>query len=106
MALTERVLKGIEKTYAEADRAQVVQLLTDADFPEDVLIAIIRLSRGKLAKVPELVGHAKGDYRDVLAWSQQPLRTYIAGVLRPGPNPQKNAFLSMKLLRQWKIEGK
>ena len=74
---------------------------------EQICIAILRLCRGKIARVEKLIEDARLDYRDVLAWAQQPTRRYYVGLLRKGPawTPQDEngrTHLDAKLLREWK----
>src|SRR5262249_11517726 len=85
MELSAHILGEIDRRFPEADRDGARSLLTSCE-SEQVCISILRLSRGKVKRVEELVEAARRDYRDVIAWASQPTRTYIAGLLRKGPN--------------------
>ena len=109
MDLTETVQTEIHWRFAEADREPVRTLLSTCR-SEAVCIAILRLSRGKLAKLEDLVVAAKRDYRDVLAWASQPRWKYIVGLLRKGPNwgpedERVSTHLSHAILQGWKKSG-
>lgn len=54
-----------------------------------------------------LVEAAKRDYRDVIAWASHPQRTYIVGLLRPGPNAPAGRKTSLRLasIQSWKKAG-
>ena len=109
MEPSERIRAEIERRFAEPDRAAVRSLLSSIE-GERLQGSVLRLSRGKLKRVEELIEAAKRDYRDVIAWASQPTRTYIAGLLRKGPNwsPEDEngrTHLSPRLLKQWKDSG-
>jgi hypothetical protein len=106
MPLNEKMQAEIEKRFAEADRAAVRELLAPFE-SERVCISILRLSRGQLKRVQDLVVAAKRDYRDVIAWASQPTRKYIVGLLRRGPNwtdedQKRCTSLRHDNLRRWK----
>ncbi len=97
----------MKRIFEERDRAEVLATLAGASLSEPVAIAVIRLSRGRAARIPGLLQHARRDYRDVLAWVQQPSRTYIAGVLRKGPNwTGRVTHLQLRSLQSWKSAGR
>src|SRR5439155_22022598 len=85
MELSERIRAEIEKRFAEADREAVRTLLAGCN-GETLRLSILRLSRGKVKRVEDLLEAARHDYRDVIAWASKPTRTYIVGILRKGPN--------------------
>jgi uncharacterized protein YciI len=111
MPLTLKILAAVDKLFREEDRHAVAELLsTYGERPhereaERVCLAILQLSKGDAARVRELVAAAKRDYRDVIAWAQQPLSTYVVGLLRKGPNWVPTARLDLALLRKWKEAG-
>jgi len=99
----------IEKRFTEPDREMVRALLSDCE-GDRLALAILRLSRGKVARVEELVEAARRDYRDVLAWASKPTRRYVVGLVRKGPNWEPRdengrTHLNGKLLRSWKEQG-
>jgi hypothetical protein len=106
MNLTPRVAAGIEKVIPAKDRAQAAALLSSTNLGEDVCIAILRLARGDVARIPVLIDPAHYDYRDIISAAACPTRTYIVGVLRRGPNWTINTFLSGERLRAWKKADK
>jgi hypothetical protein len=113
MELTPRVTAAIEKYFPQADRAAVVELLAAyGDDPrvkghEHMCLTILKLSKGQAARVAHLVEAAKRDYRDVMMWASNPQRTYIVGLLRPGPNAPagRRTNLSLARLQNWKKAG-
>lgn len=109
MELTDAIRAEIEKRFAEADREPVRALLSACN-SELLCRSILRLSRGKLRRVEDLVQAARRDYRDVIAWASKPTRTYIVGLLRKGPkwSPEDEngrTALNLELLRRWKESG-
>lgn len=109
MELSERINAEIDKRFAEADREAVRNLLSRIS-GERLHLSVLRLSRGKLARVESLVKDAKHDYRDVIAAAMQPTRAYIVGLLRKGPNwtpadENGRTHLKVDLLREWKKTG-
>src|SRR5258708_31884338 len=110
MTLNETVLAEIDRRFtADADREAVRSLLGACE-SEEVSIAILRLCRGKLARVEKLVADARRDYRDVLAWASRPTRTYIIGLLRKGPlwdpsDENGRTHLDHGCLRKWRDAG-
>jgi uncharacterized protein YciI len=107
--LSQTIDAEIEKRFTEPDRESVRTLLSDCE-GDRLCLAILRLSRSKVARVEELVGAAKRDYRDVLAWASKPTRRYVVGLLRKGPNWEPRdengrTHLNGKLLRTWKEQG-
>ncbi|MDP8991253.1 MAG: hypothetical protein M3N41_14375, partial [Acidobacteriota bacterium] len=105
MALSETIDAEIVKRFAEPDRATVRGLLTACE-GDRLCLSILRLSRGKVSRVVDLVQAAKLDYRDVLAWASQPTRTYFVGLLRKGPHwssedENGRTHLDTKSLRSW-----
>jgi hypothetical protein len=109
--LLSKIIDGeIEKRFTESDREKVRTLLSASEGDDRLCLAILRLSRGKVARVQELVQAAKSDYRNVIAWASKPTRTYIVGLLRKGPNwgptdENGRTHLSGELLRNWKDQG-
>lgn len=109
MALDESIQAQIDKRFAEPDREAVRALLEDCR-DDEMRMAILRLSRGQVKRVRDLVARAKIDYRDVLAWASQPTRVYIVGMLRKGPawEPADDKLwthLNYDRLRAWKKAG-
>jgi hypothetical protein len=113
MALSEAIEVEIEKRFAEPDREAVRILLSACESVREadrVRLSILRLSRGQVARVEDLVKAAKRDYRDVIAWASQPTRTYIVGLLRRGPHwsPEDEngrTHLDTAVLKSWKKAG-
>ena len=60
MVLSEKVLSEIEKRFPEADRQTVRTLLAQCQ-SEQICIAILRLCRGKIARVEKLIEDARLD---------------------------------------------
>jgi hypothetical protein len=109
MALSETIEAEIEKRFSESDREAVRGLLSECR-DDRVRLSILRLSRGNVQRVGNLVEAAKRDYRDVIAWASQPTRTYLVGLLRKGPqwSPEDEngrTHLSLEALRSWKNQG-
>jgi hypothetical protein len=109
LELPPALLSEIERRFAERDREAARTLLSGCQ-SEVVCMAILRLSRGRLDRVESLLEDARRDWRDVLAWAQQPVRTYVAGILREGPawtddDDRRATGLDYNLLRQWKKDG-
>ena len=92
MELSPRVRAAIEKHFAKADWPEVARLLSEygdgsnPDGAERIHRIILRISHKDAGRVRKLVEMAKHDYRDVIVAESHPNRTYIAGLLRPGPN--------------------
>ena len=113
MALNDAIDAEIEKRFGEPQRETIRALLLSCESVRDfdrVCLGILRLSRGQVARVENLVQAAKRDYRDVLAWASQPTRTYIVGLLRKGPHwspddENGRTHLSLEALRGWKKAG-
>lgn len=54
---------------------------------ERVQIDILKLCKGKIEKVADLVEHAKRDYRDVITWAEYSrMMKYPVAFMRKGPN--------------------
>jgi hypothetical protein len=109
MQLSGEVRAQLEKRFAEPDRPMVGALLETCR-NEAVIIAVLRLSRGKVARVQALVESAARDYRDVLAAASQPTRTYVVGLLRKGPawsekDEGGRTHLDPRQLQAWKHQG-
>ncbi len=109
MQLSETILSEIDRRFAEPDRAAVAALLSTCQ-TEAVLLPILRLCRGQVKRVEDLVQAAKRDYRDVISWASQPTRRYIVGLLRKGPNWSAadeggRTHLAAAELRRWKEAG-
>jgi hypothetical protein len=68
----------IERLFAVHDREKAAELLDSYGTaaherePIRVRIAALKLCEGKLDKLERAIGHAKRDYRDVLAWAEYP----------------------------------
>jgi hypothetical protein len=111
MQLSPKVSAAIDRFFPEAERPVVAHLLAEyGDAPhereaERIHLLILKMSRTEVDRVRNLVAAAKRDYRDVIAWSVQPPRTYIVGLLRNGPNAGNKDALTPSLLRKWKREG-
>ncbi len=109
MQLTETILSQIDKRFTEPEREAVRALLSTCQ-SERVCLSILRLSRGKVKRVEDLVEAARRDYRDVIAWASKPTRRYIVGLLRKGPrwapeDENGRTHLAAANLRQWKEAG-
>jgi len=109
MPLSEQLEHEIAKRFPESDRETIRDLLTKCQ-ADNVRIAVLRLARGRVEKVAKLVEDAQRDYRDVLSWASQPIRRYIAGILRKGPtwsssDENGRTHLNGKLLMEWKKTG-
>lgn len=109
MALSPKIDAEVEKRFPERDRADVRTLLSDCE-GDNLCLAVLRLSRGEVKRVKELVEAAKRDYRDVLSWASQPTRTYIVGLLRKGrvwsPEDENGrTHLHPEAVRNWKKSG-
>jgi hypothetical protein len=107
--LTETIHAQIDKRFAETDREAVRMLLSTCK-SEAVCIAVLRLSRGKLKRVEDMVEAAKRDFRDVIAWASQPTRTYVVGLLRKGPqwsaeDENGRTHLDHGHIKRWKALG-
>src|SRR3954454_3447756 len=109
MELSAEIQGQIDRRFAEPDRDSVRTLLSSCR-SEQICVAILRLSRGQVKRVEDLVEAARRDYRDVLAWAAQPTRTYIVGLLRKGPewsavDENGRTHLDRMVLRSWKDQG-
>jgi hypothetical protein len=76
----EHVAAKLESLWADPEeRARVRALLETYGLEsyereqDRVRLAILKLSEGQSARVPELVAYAKRDYRDVLMWAEYPV---------------------------------
>ena len=60
---------------------------------ERVQLAILKLSEGRLERIPELVAAAKRDYRDILMWAEYPEDGRALWAARPNLSPREQAEL-------------
>ena len=109
MLLSDKVLGEIDQRFPAEDR-EAVRAMLAACRSEEVCIAILRLCRGKISRIETLIEAARRDYRDVLAWAQQPTRTYIVGLLHKGPlwgpeDENGRTHLEHASLRKWRDAG-
>jgi uncharacterized protein YciI len=112
MTLSPRVTAAIQKYFAESEQGAVAELLAryDGSCPdgaERIQLTILRLSRRDIARVEMLLKVARVDYRDLLVMEQCPMRKYIVGLLRKGPNAQANdkTTLQHASIKRWKDAG-
>jgi hypothetical protein len=107
MTLTPRVTAAIEKYFSGADRTAVAEALAACKGSERLHLLILRLCRRDLGRVRKLVKMAQHDYRDLYMMESQPMRKYIVGILRHGPNAAAGDKTTLKLtsLQQWKKAG-
>ncbi len=74
----DEVVAAIQATFLKSSRARVIELLDTYGVEshererERVQLAILKLSEGNEEKLREFVAIAKGDYRDVLFWAENP----------------------------------
>ncbi len=71
-----------ERRRAETALAEYGVAPHEREVPR-VRLAILKLSQGQLERLPDLVAHAKRDYRDVLMWAEYPEEGRSAWVLTP-----------------------
>jgi hypothetical protein len=68
----------VERLFSLEERATAITMLDRyGTAPHEreavrVRVAALKLCEGKLAELEKLIGHAKRDYRDVLAWAEYP----------------------------------
>lgn len=118
MPVSEVVLAEIRKRFA-ADQVEAVagllsQYGTDRmeTGAERIHLDILKLCKGKLAKVAGLVKCAKRDYRDVITWAEYGhMMTYPVAFMRKGPNwsaqpAAKMLFAHSQFMLKLKESGK
>ncbi len=113
MPLSPKVAACIERYFAEAERQEVAELLarygekSSEKGAERIQLLILKMSRRQVSRVRSLVEAARRDFRDVILWATQPVRTYVVGLLRTGPNaaPDDKATLQLASLETWKKAG-
>jgi hypothetical protein len=112
MTLTPRVKEGVARHFAGPDRDAVMEMLPtysggSPEGDERIHLLILRLSRRSVDRVRKLLEIARRDYRDLIAMESNPTRTYIVGLLRPGPNAPAGdkTTLNLNSLRRWKTAG-
>jgi hypothetical protein len=112
MTFTPRVSAAIARYFSGADRPAVAEALAayeggSPDGVERIQLLILRLSRRDLERVRMLVKTARRDYRDLIVMESNPLRKYILGILRKGPNEAAGDKTTLKLdsLKRWKDAG-
>ena len=108
----------IRKRFAAEQVDEVAALLSQygterlENSPERVQIDILKLAKGKIEKVVELVACAKRDYRDVITWAEYSrMMTYPVAFLLKGPNwsaqPEgKMLFAHSEFMRKLKADRK
>jgi len=113
MQLSPKVTACIDRYFPEDEREEVAGLLAEygegssEQGAERIHLLILRMSRRQVSRVRSLVEAARRDYRDVVLWAMQPVRTYYAGLLRTGPNgtPGDKETLRLASLERWKKAG-
>lgn len=75
MDRAELLPKAVSRYFADA-ADHVHELLLEYDGPEAdrVRLDIIKLADGDMSRIPGLLKDAASDYRDVIAWAEQPVR--------------------------------
>jgi hypothetical protein len=69
--LVERLFSLEERSAAGAMLDRYGSALHERE-PVRVRVAALKLSGGNLVELERVIGHAKRDYRDVLAWAEYP----------------------------------
>lgn len=112
MSLTPRVTAAIQKHFPETEQTAVAELLAGyngrtPDGAERIQLLILRLSRRDIARVQKLLKVAQDDYRDLFLMESNPMRKYVVGLLRKGPNAPAGdkTMLQLKSLKRWKEAG-
>jgi hypothetical protein len=72
LTLEQRILERIAREFPAAERASVIELLSNYSGPENGRVTwdILALSNGSLHKVRRYVQVAQTDYRDILYWAE------------------------------------
>jgi len=63
---------SLEQQTAASDLLARYGSLPHEKEPDRVRVAALKLCQGSLAKLEELINHARRDYRDILAWAEYP----------------------------------
>ena len=79
MELTDELVQLlVERLFPAEERAAAIAMLDRyGTAPHEreavrVRVAALKLCKGELADLERVIGHAKQDYRDVLAWAEYP----------------------------------
>jgi len=82
-ATAAMVASMVEATVGSGDRAAVMRLLADLGEDFRLQLGVLRLAKGQLSRVEELVAAAKIDSRDVLASAEYPREHEVTGNRTP-----------------------
>jgi hypothetical protein len=74
VAISKRVRTAVTTVFPKPDADTVLQILARYKGPETerVHLAILALSGPDPEEVKRRVGQARGDYRDILLWAEEP----------------------------------
>ncbi len=106
MLLPRSVVERVEREYPEADRMEILELLScygtesSGQGIERVLLDILVLAGGRKEEIAGLVDRARRDYRDIILWAEYPAQARL-------DTPEKKQQFNQMLERfgaGWKIE--
>jgi len=113
MQLSAKVIEAIDRFVPQEKREAVIRLLAgygDAAHEKEaerIHLIILKIGELDLERMDTLVKMAKRDYRDVIMAATAPLRMYIVGLLRDGPNavPGRVHMLGADFIQKWRKAG-